>query len=153
MIAVLGSGARGKDIMKSVEEIKKQPNLMIKELSDDGGFGYIFQRMKPWATVLFSWSGGWEHVSVSPLNKRILPTWEEMCKLKDMFFLAEEWVVQYHPAESEYVNNVPNCLHLWRPLKQDMPVPPAILTGIKEGMSNKEIKQEIDKILKEEKVP
>lgn len=34
---------------------------------------------------------------------------------KDMFFDAEEVVVQYHPAKSQYVNNYPYCLHLWRP--------------------------------------
>lgn len=34
---------------------------------------------------------------------------------KDMFFKEDEIVVQYHPAKSEYVNNMPNCLHLWRP--------------------------------------
>ena len=129
--------------MKSVEEIKKQPNLMIKSISKDGGFGFVFQKMKPWASVIFSWGGGWEHVSISPLNKRIVPSWDEMCKLKDMFFLPEEWVVQFHPAESEYVNNMPNCLHLWRPINEKMPTPPSIFTGIKKNQSKEEFIKEI----------
>lgn len=55
---------------------------------------------------------GWDHVSVS--TKRRTPTWEEMCFIKSLFFEPEETVVQFHPAESEYVNVHPFCLHLWR---------------------------------------
>lgn len=66
----------------------------------------------------------WEHVSVSPKNQKRCPTWEEMCAIKDMFFEAEEVVMQLHPAHSEYVNHHSYCLHLWRPLKQEIPLPP-----------------------------
>lgn len=78
--------------------------------------------------VVASNGGGWEHVSVSPCNRKRkdCPTWEEMCAIKDMFFEPEETVVQYHPPKSEYVNNHPNCLHLWRPLEQEIPRPPMI---------------------------
>lgn len=69
--------------------------------------------------------GGWEHVSVSKTNRKI-PTWEEMCKIKDMFFEEDETVVQYHPKKSEYVNRCECCLHLWRPLKEVLPTPPMI---------------------------
>ncbi len=44
---------------------------------------------------------------------------------KDMFFKEDEIVVQYHPAKSEYVNNMPNCLHLWRPTNGALPTPPS----------------------------
>lgn len=59
-------------------------------------------------------AGGWEHVSVSPCNRKRAtpPTWAEMCEIKHMFFEDEEAVVQYHPPKSEYVNNHPYCLHL-----------------------------------------
>ena len=72
--------------------------------------------------------GGWEHVSVSPCNRKrqTCPTWDEMCAIKDMFFHEEETVVQYHPPKSEYVNNYPYCLHLWRPTDKDIPRPPQI---------------------------
>ena len=53
---------------------------------------------------------GWDHVSVS-LRTRT-PTWDEMAKVKRMFFDDEETVVQFHPKKSEYVNNHPYCLHL-----------------------------------------
>lgn len=67
--------------------------------------------------VIASNGGGWDHVSVTPCNRKrqICPTWEEMCAIKDMFFNPEETVVQYHPPKSQYVNNHPFCLHLWRP--------------------------------------
>lgn len=78
--------------------------------------------------VVASDGGGWDHVSVSPCNKKraTCPTWEEMCAIKDMFFEPEECVVEYHPAKSEYVNNYPYCLHLWRPQRAEMPTPPLI---------------------------
>lgn len=81
--------------------------------------------------VIASNNCGWEHVSVSPGNSRrkTCPTWEEMCAIKDMFFGEEERVVQYHPPKSEYVNQHPYCLHLWRPTQDRMPFPPSIFVG------------------------
>lgn len=57
---------------------------------------------------------GLEHVSVSPYDQSITPTWDDMCRIKDIFWDEEELVVQVHPPKSEYVNIMPNCLHLWR---------------------------------------
>lgn len=79
--------------------------------------------------VIASDGGGWEHVSVSLRNRP--PTWREMCHIKGLFWDAEDCVLQYHPPKSEYVNNHPNCLHLWRPIGQAVPVPPSIMVGIK----------------------
>ena len=72
---------------------------------------------------------GWEHVSVSPCNqkRKACPTWEEMCEIKDLFWGPEECVAQYHPPKADYINNFPNCLHLWRPIGQELPRPPAAL--------------------------
>lgn len=83
--------------------------------------------------VVASNGGGWEHVSVSPRNRKrqSCPTWDEMCAIKDMFFLPEECVVQYHPPKSDYVNCHPYCLHLWKPTGVAMPRPPAIYVGVK----------------------
>jgi len=63
---------------------------------------------------------GWEHVSVSPKHKFSIPTWDDMCVLKDIFFYDEEVVYQIHPAKSQYVNIVDNCLHLWKPKDIDL---------------------------------
>lgn len=57
---------------------------------------------------------GWEHVSIE-LYARRLPTWEEMCYIKGVFWDDEEEVVQIHPKKSHYVN-LTEALHLWRPI-------------------------------------
>lgn len=71
---------------------------------------------------------GWEHVSVSLPDR--CPTWAEMCRIKDLFWDEEDTVVQFHPPRSQYVNNHPHCLHLWRPLRAAVPLPPSLLVGI-----------------------
>jgi len=80
---------------------------------------------------------GWEHVSVTvaPINKHATrcPTWEEMCWIKDQFWNKDEVVVQFHPAESDYVSNHPFCLHLWKPTNQLMPSPDPSMVGIITG--------------------
>lgn len=70
---------------------------------------------------------GWEHVSVSLPNRT--PTWDEMARVKDLFFDAEETVIQFHPARSHYVNVHPFCLHMWRPLDWHVLLPPRDLVG------------------------
>jgi len=70
---------------------------------------------------------GWEHISVSRTNR--CPNWPEMCFVKDVFWDAEDCVVLYHPPKSQYVNNHPYCLHLWRPTKVTIPYPDSILVG------------------------
>lgn len=74
---------------------------------------------------------GWRHVSVTVEGESKPPSWSIMCKIKDLFWDNEDWVVQFHPAKSEYVNNHPGCLHLWQPTNADFPKPDSILVGIK----------------------
>ncbi len=76
---------------------------------------------------------GWEHVSVS--TSRRIPNWLEMCFVKDLFWSEDECVVQFHPPRAEYVNQHPNCLHLWRNVRLPFPLPPSVLVGVKD-MSN-----------------
>jgi hypothetical protein len=85
-------------------------------------------RMKTFA-VIASDGEGWEHVSVSLPDR--CPTWFEMAQIKDIFWDNEDCVVQYHPPKSEYVNNHPFCLHLWRPTNCNLPMPDSMLVGIK----------------------
>ncbi len=79
--------------------------------------------------VIASDGGDWEHVSIS-LRHRI-PNWGEMCFIKNLFWDEEDCIVQYHPPKSEYINNHPNVLHLWKPVKEKIPLPPSIMVGIK----------------------
>lgn len=67
-----------------------------------------------------------EHVSVSVVGEKRCPTWEEMNYIKNLFWLPEECVLQYHPPQSEYVNDHPYVLHLWRPIGVEIPRPPKL---------------------------
>jgi len=78
-------------------------------------------------TIIASDGMGWEHVSISLRNR--CPNWEEMCWFKELFWDEDDVVVQYHPAKSDYVNNHPNCLHLWKPMDAELPIPPSLLVG------------------------
>lgn len=88
-------------------------------------FGTLRGRIR----IVASDGEGWEHVSVSFENRA--PSWEEMCKIKDLFWDAEDCVVQFHPPKSEYVNFAKHCLHLWRPIDQLLPFPPSWMVGPK----------------------
>lgn len=78
-------------------------------------------------TVIASDQLGWEHVSVSLPSR--CPTWEEMCFIKSLFWSDDDCVVQYHPSKDQYVNNHSYCLHLWRPIENQFPVPPSFMVG------------------------
>lgn len=70
----------------------------------------------------------WEHVSVRIHeygNDRI-PSWKEMCLVKDVFWTEDEVVMQLHPAKKDHINDHPCVLHLWKPVKQEIPTPPKI---------------------------
>jgi hypothetical protein len=58
------------------------------------------------------------------------PTWREMSYVKDLCWDGEDVVMQLHPKRSEYVNNHPHVLHLWRPVDAEIPTPPSIFVGV-----------------------
>lgn len=96
----------------------------------DGNNGLFFVKVKHGQVlqVVASDQIGWEHVSVS--RKDRCPTWEEMCQVKDLFWGEDDCVIQYHPPKSEYINNHPYCLHLWRPIDVELPRPHKLLVGV-----------------------
>ena len=77
----------------------------------------------------------WEHCSVS-INRARTPSWEIMCAVKDLFWDEEDVVVQFHPKKSEYVNNHPHVLHLWRQVGKEYELPDSILVGFKDSEVN-----------------
>lgn len=123
--------------MKSLEEIKNTPNLVIKaEADNDGIGGYYYDRFNnKKLNFIFSCQMGWEHLSVSMPNKT--PNWEQMCMMKDIFWGEDECCVEYHPRNEDYVNNHEHCLHIWKPTEEHLPTPPSILVGFR----NEEEKQ------------
>lgn len=141
--------------MKALEHIISDHRHIYSdkvEISNDGFRGYMtVDRID--MTFVASWGGGWDHVSVSPLKKKIVPSWEIMCKVKDVFFEPGEAVIQIHPPKSEYVNNMPNCLHLWRANDREMVLPPSFMVGFREGQTPEELKAEIDQYYRERGQP
>lgn len=108
------------------------------EWSLPSGPGGVFAFMGPCGTQLRVVSSpaegdpraqGFEHVSVSTPHR--IPNWEEMSFVKEAFWRDDETVYQLHPAKSEYVNNHPHVLHLWRNIERDPPLPPLIFVGVK----------------------
>ena len=99
--------------MKDIDEIAKAPRVCVyKRYSNGLAATYRFTNGIT-ATLVATHDGEYDHVSVSPFNPRIIPTWDMMCELKDLCFKPEDEAYQIHPPKSEYVNIMPNCLHLW----------------------------------------
>jgi len=78
----------------------------------------------------------WEHCSIQAARNNgsgqsRLPTWTEMHFVKETCWDDEDVVMQLHPRKSEYVNNHPHVLHLWRPKLVEIPTPPSILVGVR----------------------
>ncbi len=103
----------------------------LGSLDSDGNNGAFMVPSFPGTVlrVIASDGGGWEHISVSLVNR--CPTWEEMCDMKALFWGPEDCVVQYHPPASDYVNCHPFTLHLWRPVGASFPMPPSWMVGPK----------------------
>lgn len=108
--------------MKAIDEIFETNKLWYIEPAF--GFGYSAYVKLPdcgTCSVVFSDNeGGYEHVSVSPKKQFNIPSWNDMCILKDIFFKDDEEVYQIHPKKSEYVNIQNNCLHLWKPIGHEL---------------------------------
>lgn len=96
-----------------------------KEYGNNGAFAIKKGRLK--MQVIASDGGGWDHVSVTIVNRQRTPTWQEMCFIKDLFFDKDECAVQFHPSESQYVNNHKYCLHLWKPQFGPLQIPLKIM--------------------------
>lgn len=128
--------------MKRTDEIVNNPILKNIELGIDGGRATL--HIGRWdGSVIWSTGAGWNHVSVSPFAKRIYPEYEDMCKVKDIFWNEDEDVIHIFPNRKNYVNNVKNCIHLWSCSYKPMVLPPSCLVGIRDGQSIQELKEEI----------
>lgn len=66
---------------------------------------------------------GWRHLSVTNAQKKLIPSWYTMCRLKDSFYADDAWVLQFHPPTDVQVNDHPGCLHLWQAIDQEQPTP------------------------------
>lgn len=128
--------------MKTVEEIKASGRVMFILVTDDGFNGIVqFPRWR--GSLIVSWDGGWEHASICPERRSYTPSWDDMCMLKDLIWNDEEAVIQVHPPKSQYVNNMNNCLHLWRCTYKETVLPPSCFVGYRPGQTREELIEEV----------
>lgn len=116
--------------MFKVPELRRITSGQFATTKEDGNNGFFRVPLThmlgtDWLNIVASDYGGWEHVSVTKNVKghSVIPTWDEMCMIKDLFWGEEDEVIQIHPKKSEYVNLHPNCLHLWRTCNNEPPFP------------------------------
>ena len=137
--------------MKDIDEIKKTSGLVIRKEGRDGFAGTVFETyykngklkidnsLKKTLNFIFSWGCGFEHLSVStPVQ---IPTWEQMCKMKEIFWNDYEVCMQLHPKKEDYVNMKKYCLHIWKPINQEIPTPPSIMVGFRKGKEQEDLEQ------------
>ena len=106
--------------------VTKGPMRSTSKFGNNGLFIVLYAG-REW-TVIASNGLDWEHVSVA--NKKITPSWEVMCYFKNLFWNEDETVIQFHPAKEDYVNNHKHCLHMWKPLKEEIPTPFKLMVGV-----------------------
>jgi len=73
-----------------------------------------------------SWGGGWDHVSahVETAAGPDTPTWAEMDLVYRLLFHPCEPAMQLHVPPSMKKNAHNHTLHLWRPQRETIPLPP-----------------------------
>ena len=134
--------------MKDINEIlnDKRIDQVLRKVNDDKAIQLklmLNTQYDKQSCVKFTKALGWEHLSVS--FDDMLPDWNYMQEMKEMFWKDDEECFQLHPKKENYINNHEYCLHIWRPLEQQIPIPPTILVGFRPG-KEKEDKQQFLKI-------
>ena len=105
-----------------MKDLDKLAHLAIERGFDGGAFLVKSPRSHAKMMVVASTGEGWDHVSVSLRNR--CPTWDEMERVKRMFFRPDETAMQLHVPPAAHISVHPYCLHLWRPQDVQIPLPP-----------------------------
>ena len=106
--------------MRRLRAIRRAEGMKVDAANYQWGTGEVTIGEWTGSVVWGTDENGWEHVSVAPYDRKITPSWDDMCRLKDIFFEEDELALQFHPPKDEYVNMVENCLHLWRPKDEQL---------------------------------
>jgi hypothetical protein len=112
-----------------VEPYRANTGRLASSAADGNNGVFIIPRGPVLLQIIASDGLGWDHVSVVPIDRRTkrrvyrTPTWAEMSFVKSLFFSDDECVVQYHPPKHLHRNAHEDCLHLWRPQAETVPLP------------------------------
>jgi hypothetical protein len=118
--------------LKRLNEVRIRSGVEGYNSSDEDGMNGAFLLIRDGKRLacISSDQEGWEHVSVTDQtlrhSQRTPPTWDDMCFIKAAFWDDEECVIEYHVPRSEWINQHPGCLHLWRPRAVEIPRPPSL---------------------------
>ena len=114
-----------------LEQFSAQPKIIrlidfedIDKATNRHGGQVIFRMSGTFIAAIWSSDEGWDHVSVS--HRKRTPKYQEMKAMKRFFFERDEWAVEYHPPDDDYISHNDNVLHLWRPHGVQIPTPPKI---------------------------
>jgi hypothetical protein len=115
--------------MTCLEKISKANRWRIRtgQFASDETAGFNGHFLVPleghlWQVIL-SDGLGFRHLSATNAQKKILPPWTVLVRLKESFFADDEWAVIYLPAKDDYVNVHPYVHHIWAPLDEPLPKP------------------------------
>lgn len=108
--------------MRPLSEIIQNPRVTVMQSGVDGGAFSVRRNAGGPLRVVVGVGGGWDHVSVSLPGRT--PNYQEMKMVKRIFFRPDEWAVEYHPPDADYISVNDHVLHLWRPHDVEIPVPP-----------------------------
>ena len=111
--------------MRNLNHMDKSRIPYRGSMGDSGNGAFELKVRGEKYIVVASNGGGWDHVSVS--HKHKIPSWRTMCEIKGLFFEDSEPVMQLHPAQENHINICHTCLHLWRPQRQEIPLPNKLL--------------------------
>lgn len=120
-----------------VSKYLESRRVSTPQIYSDASFGFngVFEVIDGKGTmlrVICSDKMGWEHVSVTVRSgEKRTPTWAEMDWIKGLFWKDTETVIQLHVPRERHINNSEFCLHMWRPIGMEIPLPPMNMVGVK----------------------
>jgi hypothetical protein len=111
-------------VPKSVETGRIRSGPLRSDRTDGFNGAFVIRHRGRDLFVIASLGYGWDHVSVSLKGR--CPTFDELKHIKTLFWEDDETVVHYFPKSSEYINNHPFTLHLWRRQSSPHVLPPSV---------------------------
>ena len=99
--------------MKTVPEILEDKHVKGHLTNIFGKTTFLVEKNETKFMVDASKGGAQEHVTVLVLGEKRIPTWHELCSIKDIIFKEEEECYQMFPKKLEYENQS-YCMHIYR---------------------------------------
>jgi hypothetical protein len=110
--------------LTKLNSFRDDGNLPVHGPEFEGRF--FFPSLTERRIAVIACSGdGWDHVSVSMPNQ--IPPWSVMSMVYTYFFKPDEVAYQLHVPAVDHININPNVLHIWRPHRGRILLPPKFM--------------------------